>query len=366
MPATHRESHRELLRRPGKGRPRAIDAIVVPAHRSAPHLDPAAQLATELGCRLLLMCDPDGVDPEDFAERAPPGLVWHAVTVPADYEHPVLPASALPRRDQRDWRHGALATKRNLAVLIARLMRFTTIVLVDDDIIDLDPAAILRATEGLNELRAVGLEVAQFPDNSVVCHANRLSRTAHQDVFIGACALVLDVSTRFGFFPHVYNEDWLFLFDNVADRLVGRIGVVGQEPYDPFADPARARAEEFGDVIAEGLMSALRDRSAAGPPMDHAYWQDFLAARAAFIERAGARVPRDDPQIDVDKVIGALDAAVERLAQIDAAMCVEFVRCWRADLRLWHAHLAGLPAVTSFGAAMDYLDLGATLADMIA
>jgi len=373
MPVTHREDHRDQLRHPGRGRLRGVDAVIVPAHRSASHLDPAAQLATELGCSLLLMCDPGGVDPHDFTP--PTGLEWHAVTVPDGYRHRLLPGSAVPDPGSRDWRHGALSTKRNLSVLIARMVGWRTVFLVDDDMVDIHPDLVRTAAEGLHELRAVGLTVADYPDNSVVCHANRLSSPA-QGVFVGACALVLDTTCPFGFFPGTYNEDWLFLFDNVAARQVGHVDsivdragtvrAIRQLPYDPFADPGRARAEEFGDVIAEGLMAALRTYPSAPPPTDPGYWADFLVARAIFIRRAAIALPVAGSVVDREAILRSLRASRSRLGEIDANRCAEFVRTWRSDLELWHARLGELPSFRTVGAATDYLGLAASLAGLIA
>jgi hypothetical protein len=39
------------------------------------------------------------------------------------------------------------------------------------------------------------------------------------------------------FFPEIYDEDWLFLYDSVARRTVGSTGMARQLPYDPFAGP---------------------------------------------------------------------------------------------------------------------------------
>lgn len=366
MPAVHRESHRGLLREFRAGPPRPVDAVIVPAGRSAKHLEPAAQLATELGCVLLAMCSPDGADPREFAHRARawPGLEWHYLDIPADLHHPLLPATASPRPGSHDWRHGALSTKRNLALLTARMLDWRTVFLVDDDIVDLDPTVVRAAASRLGGASAVGLTVGQFPDNSVVCHANRLSG-GRQDVFVGACALVLDTTVPFGFFPNVYNEDWLFLYDLVARHRVGRIDRARQLEYRPFADEARARAEEFGEVLAEGLMAGLEDLDGARPPMDAAYWSDFLRARRQFI---GDTVDRLGPRYVVGRhsALRSLAAAKRRLGTISAPECASYVRRWRADLLLWDERVAALPSLPDFDAAAEHLGLTGSLAGLIA
>ena len=76
----------------------------------------------------------------------------------------------------------------------------------------------------------------------------------------------VDTSRIESFFPDVYNEDWLFLFDAVGLGQVWSSGVVSQEKYDPFADSGaggaggvRRRARRRADEPA-----ALRRRQGPG------------------------------------------------------------------------------------------------------
>jgi hypothetical protein len=367
MYAEHHQSHRELLREFDAGPPRKVDAVVVPAGRTARHLRHAAQLATELGCVLLALGSPGRVDAADFASMVVatyPRLVWRHLTLPDSLSHALLPATASPQARSRDWRHGALSTKRNLALLLARLCGWRTVVLVDDDIRDIDAEVVRSAAGRLDKAFAIGLAVDRFPDNSVVCHANRLAGGA-QEVFVGASALVLDTSGSFGFFPNVYNEDWLFLYDGVAAGAVGRLHRATQLPYKPFADRARAEAEEFGDVIAEGLMSALDLFPELGPPMDTDYWQAFLRARRDFIASTADRLdPTTDP--DHGPALLSLKVAEDRRSEISARDCVEFVRTWRADQLVWTETVAELPRLHTIDAAAAFLGISDTLTSLTA
>lgn len=366
MPTVHRASHHGLLRDFDVGPPRPVDAIIVPAGRTAEHLRPAAQLAIELGCVLLVMFSPGRADPGEFATLAAqawPALRREFVAVPNDLSHPLLPASASASAD-RDWRHGALSTKRNLALMIARMVGWHTVFLVDDDIVGLDATLVLDAASRLGPAAAIGLRVGDFPDNSVVCHAHRLSG-GEQDVFVGAAALVLDTAQPFGFFPNVYNEDWLFLYDAVAEGRVGRIHEATQLPYLPFENGARARAEEFGEVIAEGLMSALRDPAGARPPLDEAYWAEFLTARNDFVAAAVLRLD-EMPGLDARRAVRSLRVAQYRARSITARACTQYVHTWRADLLVWRETLAALSPVDDVKAAARHLGLRGALASLTA
>jgi hypothetical protein len=341
-----------------------VDAVVVPAGRTAEHLRPAAQLASELGCELLIMHAPHGADPGKFATMAHadwPLLSWHILTMPSDHAHRLLPTTASARSFTRDTWHGALSTKRNMALLVARLCRWKTLFLVDDDIVNIATHRVRAAASRLGRATAMGLAVPSYPDNSVVCHANRLAG-GHQEVFVGASALAIDVEQPFGFFPNIYNEDWLFLYDGVAEHLVGTLGTVTQLDYNPFDTGRRAWAQEFGDVIAEGVMGALHEHPHLHPPMDEGYWSAFLRARAEFTAAAMRRLnPRVKMQANARRSLAAADDS--RVA-ITPRRCVDFVRQWRADLLFWREQVERLPQLTGVEQAADYLGLSGRLEEL--
>ena len=135
--------------------------------------------------------------------------------------------------------------------------------------------------------------VTDFPDNSVVCHAHR-ETGAPQDTFISGSALAVNIPDETGFFPEVYNEDWLFFYDDARARRLGWSGAnATQLPYDPFDQPERTKRQEFGDVLAEGLY-ALLDQGAGVTEVNQDYWKFFLDARWRFLENIIQRYWRDD------------------------------------------------------------------------
>ena len=103
--------------------------------------------------------------------------------------------------------------------------------------------------------------VEQHPDNSVVCHARRLAGMS-QDVFVTGAVLGVHCNNLpLSFFPDIYNEDWFFFAEEAAPRRLPRVGRARQLEYDPFANPDRARREEFGDLLAEGLYALFGEAS---------------------------------------------------------------------------------------------------------
>jgi hypothetical protein len=361
MHAAHRESHSALLRCVRAGPPRPVDAIVVSASRPARQVAPAAELAARLDCHLVAVCSGQ-VRPEEIAVLASewPGLRWHAVHLPDGYDHPLLTFASSRLAEVEDGRHGPLNTKRNIGLVLARMLGWRAVLFLDDDIFDVQIAMVRRAAAGLGSLAAVSLAVVDWPDNSVVCHANRLGE-GRQGVFVGGSALLVDTTQQFNFFPKIYNEDWLFLFDWMAAARVGCFGSVRQQPYDPFEDPERAAAEEFGEVIAEGMIDLLHRRLPLIRLTDPDYWQAFLLRRGAFIARAADQIAAQPPKPGHAAALFALAAAERRRSQITPAWCVNYVQMWRVDAQAWAHRIGALTTVDRFCSATDFLDLSGNI-----
>ena len=351
----HRASHTSLLAEHAADGVREIDAVVVPSGRGAHVLVAAAEVAAELDALLLVLCSRDtrARDAALVLDRIG-GLRWTAVDVPRGYSHPDLP---LERPRETHGGRASLSRKRNLALLAARMCGWDTVLFLDDDIRPAAANPVRLAAGGLGPAAAVGFAVHGYPDNSVVCHARRLVGIA-QDVFVGGSALIIDPSDEdLGHFPTVYNEDWLYLFDALAKRRVTRTGTVEQVPYDPFADPGRGESEEFGELLAEGLVAHL-EAGATDVPLDTAYWADFRRRRAAFLAGTADRLRAlRTNRADRAAAQTALMAAQARLRAIRPQDCVDFLTTWRSDHRRWREAVDRLDHADDLPAALARLGL---------
>jgi hypothetical protein len=254
--------------------------------------------------------------------------------------------------------HADIARKRNVGLLLSRLCGWRTIMYLDDDIRDLTASAVSRAADLTARFQAAGFEINYYPDNSVVCHAHRLTG-GKQDTFPGGSALLVDVARCDTLFPPVYNEDWLFLFDAVQGRSVAIAGTLSQLEYQPFAHSRRAASEEFGDVIAEGLYRLLHE-GADVADATYAYWQSALERRFQLIDHVATRLLlRDGDAPVIGYALMSLAAARKRLATISALACVSFIHAWRTDLDTWRHRLLDLPVVGDLTDAAKFLDLPA-------
>jgi hypothetical protein len=358
-----RTSHRRLIRdisgiqapRQLSGRAQ-LDAIIVPHARPVRHLDTAAQLAADLECLLVALCSRQA-DVDDAARRLArvPGCRALVVDVPAGYRHDHLQFETSEyeafRRSSAD-RDSDISVKRNLGLLIARLLGWQRIMFLDDDITRVDPGDVAKLAGQLERHQIAGFVPREFPDNSVVCHANRWAGHP-QDVFVSGSAL--GVNCRDGatpFFPDIYNEDWFFFYEKAADRGLLQVGEAYQLEYDPFEDSGRAAREEFGDLLAEGLFALLGDGHdlAAATKV---YWQEFYDARQELLTVIEKRMC-DLGDRNAYRILTSIVAAKDQLELITPDLCVQFLDSWRRDRQAWDSMVVELPRV---GKAQDALDL---------
>lgn len=375
-----RDSHRSLLpavenaaARLGASAPEDVRGLVmVPVSRSSPVLTCAVGAAQRLGWPLLLVCS---------HEAKAPGmreLVWDLGAdvdlVAADLLH----ADFL--RAGRDWTTSAHPAarqraeidtnrKRNLALAAARMTGRPFVLFVDDDVVGLTPEYVTQALAVLQASpahRVVSWPLAQFPDNSVVHHARRDVLGRPQETFIGGGALLIGTDAwQPSGFPPMYNEDWLFLFDPIADGAVMLGPDVGQADFDPYAEPGRAAREEFGDILGEGLFHLLHARLPVDVARHGHYWQSVhrkrgkLLARLVEEARAQAADPRatDDQRARSRRVIHAITESRAQHLRCTPESLADFVRRWRHDEETWRVFCRRLPERPTVKDALVHLGL---------
>jgi hypothetical protein len=363
QPARQRSSHANLYRDlsarpPRSGRFRPLDAIVVPAARKADKLQPVAELAATADVLLVVLAS-HACEVAEAAEQVAsiPGARALIVDIPRGFRSDLLifETSAPSFANLKAGRDSDLSLKRNLGLLLARLMRWTKIMFLDDDIYGVTLTDLAKIASQLDNHQVTGLISRWYPDNSVVCHANRLSGR-DQDNFVTGAALGVNCAEKpLDFFPDVYNEDWLFFASHAAQGQVISVGEARQQRYKPFADPKRAAVEEFGDLVAEGLYALFSD----GQSLEAAtrpYWDNFIEARAELI----GRLEYDLGRISTHEAVQACESmrqAKKQLGSIRAEQCAGFVQAWRHDRGVFAWTANGMPPLCNFAAACDFLGL---------
>jgi hypothetical protein len=341
--------------------PLPLDAIIVPASRPAQNLEQAVSLARATGCALLILCS-RRVQLAEVQQLLVRRSFDDAIVVdlPEDYRHELLDFRALasiePDLPEARFSYRTdLSTKRNVGLILARMLRWQRIFFLDDDIRDINPLDLQDTVSMLGPYSAAGMRVSHFPDNSATCHAHRMTGGL-QDVFISGAALAVDCQKNTSFFPNIYNEDWLFFYDEATKEKLGSSGrKVTQLPYNPFADAERAAWQEFGDVLAEGLYALLHHSMDWRYATDE-YWLQFLDARRRFLEAILSRASTAALGLK-EQLLLSVEMALKCLMTISPSMLEHYVLLWRQDLRNWQRRIIEIRPMPSLDAALQALGL---------
>jgi hypothetical protein len=347
----------------------AIDAIIVPTIRPARQLHVAAELAIQAQCQLISFHTksfPDGL--ASVLGRLAPGTAT-ALALRSDARHRLLqlgtdiPQSLVPPPALD------ISTKRNLGLLIGRACGWTRMLFLDDDVCSLDAEKLKKASALLTKYPVVGLQVKTYPDASVVGHARRKTGYS-QEPFISGGALLVDPQRLDSFFPPVYHEDWLCVINHLRRGEVAIGGTVGQLKFQPFIKPERAALEEFGDILAGGLLWLVVNTRSGTPAGEYGpasadrqywreaikprFWGDVLKQRETLLDNLTMRLKAFR---DPERPLESLKAASKRLEQLTPHEFVSFVEKWLGNLVRWRYQLAGLPKAGTVAKAMAELRL---------
>jgi hypothetical protein len=361
----HHPSHADLLVHEVTPRRADVDAIIVPTARPPAYLRDVIQLARELRRPLLVLCSRWSTAEKAWQEARLVGV--HMIAT--DVAEP----AGLPRFETADLIAGGrfarttdTSLKRNIGIAVAAMVGWRRVVFIDDDITGIQPDDIRAAAALLDDYDMVGLANDGFADNSVVCHARR-AVGEFQDSFVGGGAMAVNVGRDPSFFPNIYNEDWFYMVDRGRLRRTAKTGKVLQKWYDPFDRPGRARSQELGDCLAEGLYALLDDRRPARA-MDERYWAAFLEDRKQLIAEIMEKIPGlDETDLARDRMSVSMRAAQSQRSYVTPALCVAYMRALRADRERWRDWLDELPvidmtprrALTHLGLSTTHISKGA-------
>jgi hypothetical protein len=390
MPATWLPSHRGLLvpvdpNDEDLRAPQAPDLVVVSTAYS--HVTPrrglilAAELARDCDVALLVLCSKEACSRASL--EALEKLLRDLGVLQAHVVRLTAQSSALTTFEvdrlwvSRAWRRGGarpgerritpandVGRKRNVALAAAVAVCAGSVLFLDDDIFLGDDApggttrhprtldrarlaAAVRATTS-GQLRAVGWPAVEFDDNSVLFRI-RAQMGSLQSQFIGGGVLLVSTSEPPPFFPSIFNEDWLFLLSCLqrsgSPRVLGEAGDVHQEWREPYS-PRRAKSEELGDLLGEGLFTRVRREGidlAVCETTD--YWIKAFHERRSLREQLQQQVAEsshDDraEMLDALAAVAEVHLAIEKDGFTHLRQLADYMRTWRQDLERWDRDLA--------------------------
>ena len=262
-----------------------------------------------------------------------------------------------------------VAWKRTLGQMIALCLGWDYLLFLDDDITSVDDVGsnfsalnlmfALRAMEDNQNIQIMGWPAVEFADHSVVGHACCLVGLP-QNVFLGAGTLLVRVTNNMSFFPQgIYNEDLLMMIGTAARtpkpyQALAQVGTTLQAPFDPFSD-LRARSEEVGELLGEGLLNLLEDHGGDFCyMMGSHYWKQAISHRKDLIrtvikKRAGWLLiwNEEDPPLSDDPVVHCMNSALWVHKNITAEDLSAYADKWWRDHQQWRTRLLYIQAHTS-------------------
>lgn len=316
-------------------------------------------MARRTQTRLIVMCSRDVTEGDVMGMAAEANVEAYAFDLPPGYllkvnfdtsdDKELFAASPGWDRD--------LSMKRNIGLVLACLLDWPRLMFLDDDIYSVGQHDVSALAAALEDHSVSALIPKWYPDNSVVCHANRLSG-GQQDVFASASGIGVRCHRELAFFPNLYNEDWFFFAEEAAKHRIAKVGESRQRKYDPYDHSDRAAREEFGDLLAEGLYARLDNKEGIWDA-DIDYWRYFRERRFEFHQQVIEALGRVDAQdrSEATRATKSVYAAQQQLEKIPPELCQKFMRLWRNDLDRWRDYLASLPHRETIAEAFRFLNL---------
>ncbi|MGD1084989.1 MAG: hypothetical protein ABSA47_09610 [Verrucomicrobiota bacterium] len=223
-----------------------------------------------------------------------------------------------------------LPMKRNFVIQHALTRNHNRILLVDDDIRLIGNGCLSAGTQSLTRYAAAGCFVDRFVDTSVMGHLERIAGDPVYPFLSGSFLFLKPHDVR-GFFPCIYNEDWLFMILHVLNRTICSLGSVGQLKFDPFRGSTRSIFQEFGDVLVDGLYSLVADEHYERRHSEE-LWAGILAQRRNFLRSLSRRLP----QAKYQRIISTM---LDVSSGITPEDCLDFIRAWEKDLISWKQYI---------------------------
>ncbi len=220
--------------------------------------------------------------------------------------------------------------KRNFALWYSKNKPYERVLLVDDDIRGLTQAKLNLGSKYLEEYIIAGCFVDDFPDTSVVGHLELMYGT-NEYMFLSGSFLYINVVKARGFFPNIYNEDWLFMLDHILDHSICSFGTIQQIPYNPFNDKKRALFQEFGDIISDGLYKLISEKK-YDLRYNYRVWKEIIVERRQLLELFKQHFKQQTYQQLINTIINVS-------VTITPDDCLTFIEDRETDTTAWRSFL---------------------------
>jgi hypothetical protein len=223
-----------------------------------------------------------------------------------------------------------LPMKRNFIIQHALKTGHEKILLVDDDIRSISDRCLAIGADCLDDYVLAGCFVEDFLDTSVLGHLEKVAGE-HVNPFLSGSFLFVKPRQVNGFFPCLYNEDWLFMIPHIMNGSICSFGSIRQVEYDPFSDMSRPLFQEFGEVVIEGLFALLASKQYNYRHKTKA-WSGIIIQRREILHSLSSRLS----EVKHQAFIRTMLAANRKITPED---CCKYVLDWENDLESWKTYI---------------------------
>lgn len=220
-----------------------------------------------------------------------------------------------------------LCTKRSFALDYSKKNGYKKVLLIDDDITISENNVRKAIRLQSSNYGIVGLYSLKFPDKSTIDLIEALITGNTLEVSLSGNCLFLDIEKVQGFFPYVYNEDWMFLIRNRSLNIAG-VGFVKQDFHAPWNDLERIQFEQFGDILALGA-KMQKNIVEDGFSLSPIFWNHIVESYKSRLREL----------LDKARIIGQyykeLEAALSIVENIESGEFIKFINNFNNESRSW-------------------------------
>lgn len=254
------------------------DAVFVPSNLQRSSLHDTISTWVKLGAPVYLVrC----IHEAELNLRLPNSV--QILTIPRHFESRYLSLASSCNPSMLEGVHFSIPVKRTFVVQYSKSRALNSIIIVDDDIIPMAPVNGFFRSEVKADI--VGGYPLSEPDVSIVDRIESQLTSISPRVSMSGSFLYLKPTKVAGFFPYIYNEDWIFILTNyLQGRKIFGCGAIKQYSLNDWKSVRQVSFEQFGDVIAYGLRHNADFINASNPWLDTSTWNQTLED---YIHRLG-------------------------------------------------------------------------------
>lgn len=176
-----------------------------------------------------------------------------------------------------------LGYARNFALLFSKSLRIEKVLFTDDDIEVPNLKLIEKLFQSINNYQFVGANILGLVDDSVLGHIATDIGIMNERMLSGGF-LAFNPNTIDHYFLNNYNEDWIWLFLQLKEKIYLQTGEVFQEFTDSLTNyKGKVMFQEFGEIALDGILN-LYSEGSYDSLMQLQFWDRIINERKEYLD----------------------------------------------------------------------------------